>query len=266
MLARMTIAPLPVRSLMWGWVALCVCLGGCEPESLGFTEVKRLHEVVTPGEWASFVRIVDRLPDRRVPAFPPVFLPVPQWDQHRSLPIRDLYAEELANREVAWDTARLAQMFERNKPLIRELRKEKLTTEQFAGLMLTLGAALSCNEVPEGIDLPNLAERARPFLNDLASDDKLFSTLSPETQHAVLQKAMWIARKIRADKLKQVPPENRALAKKHYEWLIQALPGEFLHNPVEEIQDLLEENGLPFEEMSESGSDEELAGSAPATR
>ena len=39
------------RILASACLALCCGLCGCEPESLGFTEVKRIHEVVTPGEW-----------------------------------------------------------------------------------------------------------------------------------------------------------------------------------------------------------------------
>ena len=241
-----------------GWLVLCMGLCGCEPESLTFTEVKRVHEVITPSEWASFVRIVDHLPDRQVPSFPAVFPPAPQWEHSRSARICDLYQEEMVNREACWDTARICRSFERHKALVRELRKEKLTPEQFAGLLLTVGAALCRNEVPDDVDLAALSERSRLFRNQLAGDETPFSTLSRETRHAVLQEALWIPRSIRADKLKQVPPENRALAKKHYEWLIQALPGEFLHNPVDEIRDLLEENGLPFEELPESESDEDL--------
>ncbi len=239
-------------------LAMCLTIAGCEPETLGFTEVKRIHEVVTPAEWATFVRIVEQLPDRRVPPFPSVFSPAPQWDAGRTALVRELYAEELANREIGWKTGPLGELFERHRVLTRELRKEKLTAEQFAGLVLTLGAALCRNEVPEGIDLANLSERARPFISELAVDDQPFNRLNPETSYAVLRKAMWVARKVRTDKLKQVPPENQDLARKHYDWLVHALPAEFLYNPVDEIHDLLEEQGLPFEELPDSGSDEDL--------
>lgn len=239
-------------------IAVCLALSGCEPESLGFTEIKRLHEVVSPGEWASFVRIVDRMPDRRVPAFPAVFPPPPHWDHRRSARICDLYAEELGNRDAGWNTGEIMQIFERHRLLVRELRKEKMTPEQFAGLVLTLGAATCRNEVPDGVDLAALSDRARPFLDSLAQDVSPFSSLNRESQHVVLQKAMWIARKVRADKLKQVPAENLALVEKHRDWLHQALPSEFLDNPPDEIRDLLEERGMPFEELPESGSDDDL--------
>lgn len=237
--------------------AAVLCLAGCEQEKLEFTEVKRIHEPVTAAEFASVKRIIEHLPERRAPAIPQVFLPPPLW-QNRSSPIRDLYEEELRRREESWDPSRLGLVFERHKLLVRELKKEKLTPEQFAGLLLTLGAALCRNEVPEGVDLAALSQRSRPFLEELARDQTPFSTLSREAQFAILQKAMWLPRKARAEKLRQVPPENLALVRKHRDWLAEALPNEFLTNPADEIRDLLEERGMPFEELPESGSDENI--------
>lgn len=246
------------RFLAWCGAGMCGLLAGCEPESLGFTEVKRIHEVVTPAEFAQFTRIVDQLPEKRVPAFPSVFLPPPQWKHDRTLPVRDLYEEELRRREEGWDTQRMAAVFDRHKILTRELRKEKLTSEQFAGMVLTLGAAMCRNDVDEEVDLSVLSERARPMLDDLMNDLTPFSSLSHETQFAVLQKSMWIARKIRADKLMLAPLENRALAQKHSDWLANALPHEFQTNPIDETRDLLEERGMPFEELPHSGYDENI--------
>jgi hypothetical protein len=241
----------------WGWACLWLC--GCEPESLVFTEVKRVHERITSAEWASLVRIFDRLPDGRLPPFPQrIFPPPPQWRTDRSLPVRELYAEELRRREECWDAAELAPYFDRHKSLLRELRKEKMTAEQFAGLMLTLCAATCRSDIPEDVDLVELTDRARPILENLAHNPAAFQTLPPETQHAVLQQAMWISRKIRADKLRQVPPENVALVARNREWIDRALPEEFRTNPVYEIRDQQEEQGLPFEELPDSGFDEDL--------
>ncbi len=257
-----------LRLAVCGWACLWLC--GCEPESLSFREVKRIHERITPAEWASFVRIVDRLPDRRIPEFgQPVFPMQPQWRTDRSLPVHELYAEELRRREESWDSALLARAFERNKSLLRELRKEKLTTEQFAGLLLTLGAAACRHDLPEDVDLAALVDRARPVLEELAHSPLAFQKLPPESQHAVMQQALWISRKLRAEKLRQVPPENIALVHQHQAWIEDALPEEFRTNPMHEIRDQLEEQGLPFEELPESGFDEDLRwplGALPVTR
>ena len=240
------------------WCCLCAWLVGCEAEAPAFTEVKRVEERVTAREWAAFVRVVERLPDHRLPSFPKVLLPPPQWDAKRSLPVRELYEEERRRREDCWDSARLARYFERNKQLERELRIEKFTTEQFAGLVLTLGAASSRSQIPEEMDLADLSAQARPFLKELAEDETIFVSLPPESQHVVLQKARWIARKVRADVLRQAPPENLALVLEHREWLAKTFPKEFLINPMHELRDLLLEQGVPFEELPESGFDADI--------
>lgn len=241
----------------WGWVCLWLC--GCEPDSLGTTDVKRVHEEITPAEWAGFVRIIERLPEQRLPPFSqPAFPPPPQWLPTRSFPVHDLYAEELHRREECWDSAQLAPVFDRQQSLLRELRKEKLTSEQFAGLLLAVCAATCRSDIPEEIDLAALSDRAGPVLDELAGNPAPFKSLPPESQHAVVQQAMWISRKIRADILRQVPPENVALVTKHRAWIDRALPEEFRTNPPNEIRDLLEEQGLPFEELPDSGFDEDL--------
>lgn len=245
------------------WLVSCLALSGCAPELPDFTEVKLPHERITPVEWTSFVRIIDQLPERRVPSFPQVFLPPPHWESNRSLPVRELYQEELRRREECWDTARLAHLFNRHKALVRELRREKLTTEQFCGLLLTICAAVSRTTIPEDVDLTELSERARPILDELSRDHATYATLPPETQFAVQHKAMWICRKVIADKLRQVPPENLALVGTHRDWLQRVLPEEFLANPLRELRDLLEEQGLPFEELPESGFDEDLRAAQP---
>ena len=112
-------------------------------------------------------------------------------------------------------------------------------------LLLTLCAAACRHEVPEDVDLVALSDRARPFLEDLAKNQATYATLPPEAQHAVLQQAMWISRKIRADKLRQVPPENLALAKLHREWIHRVLPEEFRTNKLYEIRDMLEGKTAP---------------------
>jgi hypothetical protein len=241
----------------------CLWLCGCAPEAPGFTEVKLVHERITSAEWASFVRIIERLPERRAPAIPKVYLPPPQWETQRTLPVRELYQEELRRREECWDASRVAMSFERHQQLMRELRAEKLTAEQFAGLLLTVCAAASRSTLADDVDLAQLCLRARPHLEELARDQSTFATLPPETQYVIEEKAKWIVRKVVADKLRQVPPENLALVNQHREWLERVLAEEFFRDPLTGLRDRLEEEGVPFEETPESGYDEEIR--APQT-
>lgn len=240
------------------WAFICMGISGCEPESIEFTGVKRIHERITPSEWLSFQRVVDQMPDHKVPALVQSMFPGrPDWS-NRTVPVSELYTEERRKYEEAWDSAQLAPAFERHKALLRVLRKEKLTTEQFAGLLLTIGAATCRNDLPADIDLTKLINRAGPILNDLSRNSASYKDLLPEAKHDVIQQAMWISRKVRAEILRQVPSENLALAEKYHDWIVHALPEEYCTNPVYEIRDLLEEQGLPFEELPESGFDEDL--------
>ncbi len=245
--------------MLSGLVGMCLLIGGCGHAEPAPTEVKRLNEPVTEAEWAAFVRIVDRLQDHRLPAFPAVFLPPPQWQEGRTALVPDLCQEEIRRREECWDPAKLAPVFARHKPLIRLLQREQMTAEQFAGLLLAIGAATCRSDVPAAIDLTSVAERARKEVDDLKREyQQAFTLLTPESRYTVVVQAMWIARMIRAEKLLQVPADNLALVSQHREWLEQAFPNELLKNPPEELQDLFEERGLPFQELSESGSDEDL--------
>lgn len=257
--ARVAVACTAGLVFRGGLIGLCLAVSGCEQPKQEYTEVKRLHERVTDAEWKAFVRVVDHLQDRQLPSFPKVFPPPPQWQEGRTALVTDLCKEELQRREECWDTARLALVFRRHKPLMRLLQRERMTAEQFAGLVLTIGAAMCRSDVPANIDLVQLADRSRRLVEELKNNhQQAFTTLSPETRFAVVLQAMWIPRLVRAEKLQQVPPENLSLVHRHLAWLEHAFPAEFLENPPEELRDLYEERGLPFDEMPDSGSDEDL--------
>ncbi|MFO0918265.1 MAG: hypothetical protein U0872_08125 [Planctomycetaceae bacterium] len=241
-------------------IAVCSLISGCAspPPEPGAT--KRLHEQITEDEWAAFVRVVDHLPDRRLPSFPAIFPPPPQWQEGRTALVSDLCREEVRRREECWDPARLAPVFARHKLLMRLLQREQLTAEQFAGLLLAIGAANCRSSVPPTLDLAAIADRAQKEVDELNRNyQQAFTLLSPETRYAVIVQAMWIPRMIRIQKLQQAPEENIALVKRNRAWLDKAFPEELLKNPPEELQDLFEERGMPFEERPESGSDEDLA-------
>jgi hypothetical protein len=74
----------------------------------------------------------------------------------------------------------------------------------------------------------------------------------------VLTTAVWITRIDRARHLLQVPPENRAMAQTHYERLKAVFPKEFTANPFDSIADQIEELGMSFEELHQTGSDADI--------
>ena len=139
--------------------------------------------------------------------------------------------------------------------LERALRREQMTVDQFVGLSLAVGIALAHGAVADDDGLDRIIERGAKELQTLRDDERLFSELSRDSRHIVRTKAVWITRLDRASRLGRVPPENAALVEKYRERLEPMFPPEFLSNPLVAVADRLEERGVPFEELPETGSD-----------
>lgn len=231
---------------------------GCQPDAVHYREVKRVHEKVTEAEWQRYLRVVRHLPDKRVPALP-VFRPLPNWNPGRTLPVRELAKEERKLLERGWDVRWLADQLKRNRAVQRAVRREGLTVEQFVGLTLALGAALSRAQLRDNQNLEAVSTRGAAVIRELMQDERTFAQLSREERFSVLRKAGWLTRADRAERLLSVPPENLALVHAHAKQLAQIFPRAFLKNPLDDIADLLEERGMPFEELSPGESDETLS-------
>lgn len=239
------------------FVLLTVCVG-CEAESLDYTEVKRIDERITAQELTMLLRIAQALPDQKLPSLPAVFVSPPQWNEIRTLPVSELVAEEQRSLAERWSGSWIVQQLERNRPLHRVLQRERITPEQFAGLVLATGAALSRSTLRESQDLDKIIARGEPAVERLRRETRSFALFSQEARHYLLQQAAWLTRVDRAQRLKQVPAENVALVSQHRTELERVFPAEFLTNPLDSIADRLEEEGLPFEEQSASGRDAEI--------
>ena len=74
----------------------------------------------------------------------------------------------------------------------------------------------------------------------------------------VLKQAVCITKADRVNRLQLVPPENFALVCKYRDVLDSIFSVQVNSNPLDAVADLLEEQGLPFEERSDSGSDEHI--------
>ena len=229
---------------------------GCSDESLEFTEFKRPSEKVTEEEYEAFIKVIDSLPEKKLPEFASVLLPSPKWLKTRTLRINDLVSEAEIEINDRWKVEWLARQLKRKRSLQRVLRREKMTTEQFAGLTLTIGVALSRNTTRKNQDLNQIVKTGNKIVRQLKTDKRLFHKLTQEGRHAVLRDAVWITRIDRAKRLLQVPPENMELAETHKAELVKIFPNYFSNNPLDELIDNLEEYGIPFETLPDSGFDE----------
>jgi len=233
-------------------------LSGCAEEEVQFTEIKRPGERITAAEWGAFERIVKALPEPKLAPLADVAMPLPQWQDARTLPVQELVFEERRALADAWDPERVARRFARSRSLPRLLRRERLTVEQFTSLALAIGAAMRRSKLPEDYPWEDLLQRGRGAIDALQRDQRLFSGLPVDVRHRLLDEAVWLHRVDRAQRLREVPAENVALVNKHADWLAEVMPQFFQSHPLDDVTDMLEEYGLPFSELAETGRDDEL--------
>jgi len=254
---RFTVAGMPHALLIAALLPLC--LMGCMEEPLEYTEVKRVDETITPAELQTFLSVIETLPNQKLPPLQSVFPPPPDWNPSRTLPVGELVNESQELLAERWSVDWQARHVQRNRHLARALRREQLTTQQFIGIAFSLGVAMARNTIRENQDLNKIIERGEKEIAILRKDLRPFSSLSQEGRHRVLQRAIWISRLDRADKLVRVPAENLLLVQEQAETLSKIFPEDFQQNPLDSVVDFLEEFGLPFEETEESGFDDQIS-------
>jgi len=230
---------------------------GCSAETPKTIVPREIGDKVTDGDLEAYFEVIDDLPDKKLPEMPPLFKQPPAWDDQRTLPINELMREEADELEKTWNDAVIVRHLSRDRALQKALR-ERLTLEQFAGLTKTIGVALARNTIRPEQDLNKIIEEGKKRLEVLRNQVQRFNQLQPDERHTVLTTAMWITRIDRAKRLLQVPPENRAMAKAHLERLAAIFPKEFTSNPFDAITDQLEEQGMAFQELRQSGLDTEI--------
>lgn len=234
---------------------LLLILSGCGEDPAIVGEARKLDEVIASSEWDAFVQVVDLLPEPRLKELPDHRPPLPQWQSERTLPVEELAAEERKSLLAAWEPAKLARELSRNRVIVKKLQQAQMSVDQFVGMALSVGAAMQRAQLPEQFAFDDLIRRGDEVIHDLTQDHRLFASLSLEDRHRVLDEAVWLHRVDRARRLQTIPTENVALVKQHGEWLKKTMPAAFLAHPFDKVADLLEEQGLPFVELPESGND-----------
>jgi hypothetical protein len=243
--------------LLWA-AALVVALAGCGGGEEAAPEVKAIDEIVTEQEVESLLRIVNRLPDKKLPPLPAYFAPLPDWNPTRTLPVSGLVREEQAAQLDRRDERLIAGTLARQRGLARALKREKLTPEQFIGLAYAIGVAISGNTIKSNQDLSEVIASGREAVAKLEKDERTYASLAPEQKYEVARQSVWITRLDRAVQLKRIPPENLDLVRRFDEQLRPLFSPEYTTNPIDAVVDRLTAEGLPFEELATSGRDSEL--------
>jgi hypothetical protein len=245
------------RTLALLLLAVGSLLTGCGEQAPKFGEPRDIGDKVTDADLETFFQVIDELPEKKLPEMPLLFKRPPSWDEQRTLPVNELVREESDELEKLWNDEHLIRHLAKDRPLQKALR-QRMSPAQFVGLVKTLGAALARNAVRPDQDLKLIVEQGKRRISKLRSQTQRFNQLAPDQQHDVLTTAVWITRIDRARRLSQVPPENLALVKGHYDRLKAIFPQEFWGNPFDPIADQIEELGMSFEELKQTGLDAEI--------
>ena len=112
--------------------------------------------------------------------------------------------------------------------------------------------------LPDDFPLSEVIRRGKATLEHLSRDKRLFASLSVEDRHRVLDEAIWLHRVQQAELMQSIPESNLGLVRRHAAWLTKIMPEHFHQPPFENAAALLEEQGLPFIELPDTGSDEQL--------
>ncbi|MGE3315939.1 MAG: hypothetical protein AB7O26_12570, partial [Planctomycetaceae bacterium] len=232
-------------------IAVPFC-AGCAEVVEERTIIGRYDEKVTEAEFKRFLEVVRRLPDGKLPELPIFFGPRPDWATSRTLPVHDLVKEENMQLAFRWDVNLLAKVLGHDRALQRSLRRSNMELEEFCVLIEAIGVSLCRTTLRPDQSLDAILEKSKVPMDQLQRDARSFSELSRDDVYDVLRRAVWITRVDRAKRLSGVPPENLALVRKHQEEILAIHPGEFKQNPFDPLADLLEEHGIPFEELPDS--------------
>lgn len=245
------------------WLFILLLLGiallaGCEEPPLEYFEVKRIDEDATAEELEAFLQIAESLPDGKFAKMPSVFPPIPDWNRERTLPVRELVQEEQKTHAERWSSAWLSNHAPSSKRLERELRRLRMTREQFYGLYLLFGTTLCSSSIEDQKSLERALERGKEIVGRLSAEGRVYAALAEEDAYEVLQQARWVTLVERLKPLKLVTRPNRELVARHAERLRKVLPQEFHANPLVEFANLMDQNGIPFDEGGLAGRDTDL--------
>lgn len=235
-------------------IVSCPLVCGCGPDTVN-ADIKPLEEPLAEEELRAFLSIVHALPGHKLPALPAAALEMPAWSLQRTLPVKELLAEQQKRTEDRRSLEAVVRHLQSARGLDRALRKEAWSPERFASVAIVLAAAVNRLSVTDEETMAQILENSEGPLHALEGDSRVLASLSDEAAYSVLDKARWIPLRQRVEWLSQVPPETLALVRERRTDLEKAFPADWLTNPFAPWQHILRNDGTPFEERGSSGSD-----------
>ena len=240
---------------MWWCCYVCITAGlvGCGGHQEHHEHVKELTEEVTPSELEQLLAIIDRLPGGKLPTFDSPMSPPTRWALGQEKSIERIAGEKLDQLEERWTPGYVSQTFVRNPRLRWAMASAEMSPENFSALILSVGVALSKSSVPPETDLGNLLKRAREGAQKLNEDRRSMATLASDEQYQIVQQSLWIPLLDLMTHYPMVSDGTLQLVKQHRARLEKAFPPEFTENPLPYYDKILNNSGLPFEDLPETG-------------
>jgi hypothetical protein len=240
------------RWLLLSLLALAGC-GALVAES----ETKPFEEPVTPEELTAYMSVVAELPGKKLPPLPSMTLAAPAWSPHRTLPVKELAAKHFQELDAKLTVETVVKQLNGTRGLDRALRKVNWSIERFASFTVSLAAALNRTAASED-ELAQILDRATPALKSLAGDNRVFASLPDDLVFTVLDRARWIPLVQRARWLSKVSPETLTLVRERMDELKATFPPPLLTDPIAPLRHVLRDEGIPFRELPDSGSDADI--------
>lgn len=234
-------------------LGLLLLFVGCSGQRQQNFHAKELTEELTLDEINLFLKIVARLPGKKLPLFDSPLAPPARWALGQEKSIDSIAGEKTAQLEQRWSPAYLVQFFNRNPRLRWALASAETSPEVFSGIVLSVGVALAKSSLPPELELEILIKRARASVQVLNEDRRSLAVLAPDEQYQIAQQSLWIPLQDVLTHLPMIPEETLQLVKQNRERLERAFPPEFSENFLIHYDKILNSSGLPFEDLPETG-------------
>ncbi|MCA9095358.1 MAG: hypothetical protein KDA68_17885 [Planctomycetaceae bacterium] len=240
------------RKITLGVCLAATLLAGCAGQQEQQLHVKELTEAVTPDELDQLLKIIDRLPGKKLPAFDSPLAPPTRWALGQEKSIERIAAEKFDQLEQRWEPSSLVQYFNRNPRLRWALASAEMSPEVFSGLVMTVGVTLAKSSLPSDTEIEVILKRATEGAQVLHEDRRSLAVLPPDEQYQIAQQSLWIPLLDVMTHFPMVPEDSMQVVEQQRERLVKAFPPEFSENLLIHYDKILNSSGLPFEDLPET--------------
>lgn len=225
-----------------GWIGLClgVLLLGCgqstTPSQTG--KIPAVNDPLSVNEIDQFLKLVARLPGKRVPEFTP--------DKRRDreidtgLPPRALVGLYRDQFRLLFDAKRQGELWRRDQQLSQACSNNAWTPAQLAGYIRSISCAVTRHKLQGKHDIEQLQQRCRTELADLIEEiERLEDRPRSEWTESFMQGREVLVRRLGhrvalleyTEWLQKVPTRNLQLVERYQAQLQPLLPASFPSDP-----------------------------------